>query len=144
RAVALEHDAFLEHNDRRLEVTRHARPARELHPLARVHVADELAVHHEGAGADDRVHHTALADDQRVRRGDLALELAVQQHGAGERVLALDLGAFVHEGGELLAGRGGGSATPGPHGGELADRAGTPRWAPARVASEHPGLLTIL
>src|SRR2546430_16939476 len=46
-----------------------------------------------------------LADDQRVDGRDLAVELAVQHHGAAERVLALDLRTLVDKRAQVVARR---------------------------------------
>src|SRR5262245_47954884 len=97
-ALALEEDAFFHDDDRRLDVTRDARPALELHALARGDVADYLAVNDEAAGENGRLNAAGLADDERIPRVNFPAQLPVEHHGPRAGVTAFDLGPFVEEG----------------------------------------------
>src|SRR2546426_4040210 len=101
-AMALEDDAFLHDHHRRLDVAEDPRGAAQLHALGAEHVAHDFAVDENHPRADGGVDHTLLADDERVVRGDLALELPVQHDGAAERVLAFEVGRLVDERGEVV------------------------------------------
>src|SRR5262245_21566880 len=101
-AVPLEQDAFLDHHQRRLDVSEDPRGALELHALGADDGAHHLAADLDLARPDVPRDAAPLPNDERVRRGDVALEAPVQHDGAFEAVAALDLRIFVDEGGEAL------------------------------------------
>src|SRR5438309_3285679 len=154
-AVTVEEYALRDHHDGGFDVTEDARALLELDPIAGDDVPHQLAADDQRAGANVSVDDPLLADDERVGGGDLAVELAVQHHGATERVLALDLRAFVDERAQVVARR---HRLPGlsphrrPYRARLRLRAdplvldevdGQLRLAPARlhdVAAEGPAL----
>src|SRR5215813_11925820 len=99
--MPLEEDAFLDHHDRRLDVSRDACGGLELDPVGRDHVARDLPVHDHRARPDGPLDPAALTNDERVAGIDLAAELAAEHHGPTTGVMALELRAFVHEGIEV-------------------------------------------
>src|SRR6266436_1163444 len=93
RAATVEQCALVYDQARRGDAALHAAGRAELQPLTGGHVAGHPALDDDRGTRDLRVHHRALADDQRILRGDLPLNLALYPCRPLEHELAVDLGS---------------------------------------------------
>jgi hypothetical protein len=96
-ALALEHDALVDHEARARDVADEAGGCPDLETLAGDDVAGDAAVDDNRAAGDLRVHHGTLADRERVLRDDLALDAALDAGRTLERQLADDARPLAEE-----------------------------------------------
>src|SRR5215471_3628984 len=86
-ALPLEHDSFLDHEARRRDVAKELSRRPDLETLSRGDVTGHTTLDHDRVADDLRVHDGALSDRQRLLRGDLTLDLALDANGPFEREL---------------------------------------------------------
>src|SRR5438552_14176120 len=97
RAATVERRALVHDQARHGDAALHAAGRAELQPLTGGHVAGHPALDDDRGTRDLRVHHRALADGERLPRGDLPLNLALYPRCPLEHELAVDLGYPAHE-----------------------------------------------
>src|SRR5438132_5054368 len=97
RAATVERRALVHAQARRGDAALHAAGRAELQPLPGGHVAGHPTLDDDRGTRDLRVHHRALADGERVLRGDLPLNVALYPCRPLEHELAVDLGSPAQE-----------------------------------------------
>src|SRR5437667_10843584 len=97
RAATVEQRALVHDQARGGDAALHAAGRADVQPLTGGHVAGHPALDDDRGTRDLRVHHRALADGERIPRGDLPLTLALYPRCPLEHELAVDLGSLAQE-----------------------------------------------
>ena len=92
-----EHHSFVDDEARGCNVAEELPRSSYLEALLSRDVARDPSVDHDGATRDLRVHDSALTDDERVLRRDLALHMPLDAHRPVELQLAGDPAALAEE-----------------------------------------------